>query len=299
MSLNINKIYKDLCNIRERDPYKVQDEVERLLDKLKVPYDRIYDINPLIAAIKGHPRQSLVNVLKINFKEHSKLVLVGKGITYDTGGLNLKTHGMEDMVFDKTGAMLAVAVSIVTKVPALVAFSDNCITNQYYYAGQIIKTRSGVRVFNKNTDAEGRILLAGLLEELEQEVTAITLATLTGAAHSFMGDRGGALVHSEHPELLQALIKPFMKGKSRLFPAPVLESNKEIIKSKIKGADIENLGHGGGRGSQAGYEFLRYFHPKLVHVDLAAMMHDANHNALGWGIDDIKQLIKLVRKYEI
>lgn len=296
MSLNIDKIYKDLCNIRERNPYVVQDKVIKLLKKLEVPHELIELKNPLISKVKGI-YGDLVEILKVNVKEHNKLVLVGKGITYDTGGLNLKSRGMEDMVFDKTGAMLAIAVSIVTGIPALVAFSDNCVTNLDYYAGQVIKTKRGTKVFIKDTDAEGRILLGGLLEEVDPKVTAITLATLTGAAHGFMGERGGALVHSTNTELLAALIEPFMGNRSKLFPAPVLDSNKKIILSKIKGADIENLGHTYGRGSQAGYEFLRYIHPKLVHVDIAAMMHDANHNALGWGIEDIKGLIKLVEKF--
>ncbi len=291
----VQKEYERLCNLREIEPHIIRDQVTESLEKLGVKDSDVNsnyansDVFPILCAQSS----SIAHVVEL-YPDKKGPVLIGKGVCFDSGGYNIKTRSMEDMFFDKTGAILALMVGVLTRTKTVVAFVNNMINNDFI-PGMILKSLGGKHILIGNTDAEGRLLLADLLDKIPSDRTVITLATLTGAAAAFMGTGGGALLHTTDKDLQAKLVKTFPE-KHRLFPAPVLPEYDDQVLTKVTGADITNDPKPGA-GSQAGYSFLKHFHPadKLIHVDLAAMMHDHNHNALGWGLDDISYLLGLVK----
>lgn len=295
----LQEVFEHLCNLRLRKPYGVVNEVRELLDYLEIDYEatsamgksEFRDQYPILTA----QCSSDAFVIRTFPKKESNIMLVGKGVTYDSGGYNIKDDTMKDMYFDKIGAILALIVSIKMEIPATIAFLDNML-NPNFLPGDIITSRKGKRILIENTDAEGRLLLADLLESIPDETRVLTLATLTGAACQFMGDRIGALVHTTSGALRGELASTFKEKEQECFPAPIHSKYDTAVLAKTKFADISNCPDDKEAGSQHAYSFLKHFHPenKLVHADIAPMMQDENGDALGWGIRDIQHLTLLV-----
>ena len=211
------------------------------------------------------------------------VVLVGKAITFDTGGYSLKSgEGIVGMKYDKSGAMaviatLAAAARLKIKVHLVgaIAAAENMISGGAYRPNDILKTLSGKTVEVISTDAEGRLILADALTYVQQTykpVQVIDIATLTGGVITAIGNvRAGIL--SNNDALAAALCAAGERTFERLWRLPLDEEYFEQIKSDD--ADIKNSG--GSKASPViGGMFLKQFVADdlpWAHVDIAGMMN--------------------------
>ncbi len=253
-----------------------QIEVE-VFDKTRIQKE---GMGLLLAVNKGSHRDPAF--IRIYYKgdptnqEHT--VIVGKGITYDTGGLNLKPTGsMETMKCDMSGAaaafgaiVAAAELNLKANVTAIIPSTENAISSHAYKPGDVYKSYSGHTVEIDNTDAEGRLVLADALAWAEKQLyptRMIDLATLTGAIVIALGDEATGMM-SNNDELAAALTKAGKNTFERVWRLPLFDEYKEQIRSDI--ADIKNSG-GRPAGSITGALFLEEFVNKRpwAHLDIA------------------------------
>lgn len=228
--------------------------------------------------------------------------IVGKGLTFDTGGLNLKPSGsMETMREDMSGAAAVWATLkavLVLKPKKNMIFAagmaENAIDANAYKPGDVLTGYSGKTVEIGNTDAEGRLVLADVLSYVIRNykpARVIDIATLTGACVVALGhDHAGILGNNE--DLIQALLKSAQKTDDRAWQLPMYPEYRDAIKSKI--ADIKNISNvRGSAGTICGAEFLKAFvgETPWAHLDIAGTAFvdgDAHwyygHGATGYGV---------------
>lgn len=205
------------------------------------------------------------------------LVLVGKGLTFDSGGISIKpARGMEDMKFDMSGgaavigAMRAVAelappVNVVGVVPA----SENLVNGSAMKPGDIIGSRAGKRIEVINTDAEGRLILADALSWASdlKPAAIVDCATLTGACVTALGHHASALLGNDD-ELVEEVRSAGERTGERCWTLPLWNEYRKQLDSKY--ADLKNVGGRPAGTITAGW-FLREFvgETKWAHIDIA------------------------------
>ncbi|MGL4772017.1 MAG: leucyl aminopeptidase [Clostridium sp.] len=206
------------------------------------------------------------------------LGLVGKGLTYDSGGYSIKpTAGMDTMKCDMGGSAAVIgAMSLVAKrglkanVIAVVAACENMIDGNGYKPGDIIGSMAGKTIEVLNTDAEGRLTLADAVHyiiEKEKVNKVIDIATLTGAVLVALGDTTTAVV-TNNEEFYNELIEASKKTGEKFWQLPAFDEYKELIKSDI--ADLKNIGGRLGGTITAGL-FIGEFVKEIpwLHLDIA------------------------------
>ncbi|MDO7847743.1 leucyl aminopeptidase [Hymenobacter sp. M29] len=236
----------------------------------------------LLAVNLGSPEPPTFSILEYkpaNARNEKPYVLVGKGVVFDTGGLSLKPtpNSMDMMKCDMAGgAAVAGTLFALAKnqvplhVIGLVPATDNRPGGLAYAPGDVITMHSGLTVEVRNTDAEGRLLLADALsfaKRYEPELV-IDLATLTGAAVRALGTEASASMGTAEPATLQKLSEAGYTVHERLVEFPLWDEYADHIKSDI--ADINNLGKGEAGHISAG-KFLERFavgYP-WIHLDIA------------------------------
>ncbi|HYB98490.1 MAG TPA: leucyl aminopeptidase [Candidatus Limnocylindrales bacterium] len=236
-------------------------------------------MNGIIAVSSGSKNSgALIKlVYKPRRRARARVALIGKGITFDSGGLSLKpAKSMETMKMDMSGAALVLAV--MRALPALepavevhgfVASAENMPGQNAQKPGDIIRYRNGVTAEVLNTDAEGRLVLADALclaGEIEPDYI-VDAATLTGACMVALGLRIGGIMGTDQA-LVDDLIAIGREAGEGLWQLPLVEDYAEEIRSPI--ADIKNIG-GGYAGTIAAALFLRHFvgKNKWAHLDIA------------------------------
>ena len=205
------------------------------------------------------------------------VAIVGKGITFDSGGLSLKpAKSMETMKLDMAGAAMVLGImkSLPTLAPAVevhgyIASAENMTGSGAQKPGDVIRFRNGTTAEVLNTDAEGRLVLADALclaTELEPDCI-IDAATLTGACMVALGTRVAGIMGNDQ-KLIDRLIECGRGTGEPLWQLPLIEEYEEDIKSSI--ADIRNIG-GGYAGTISAALFLRHFvgKTKWAHMDIA------------------------------
>jgi len=242
-------------------------------------------------------------------KEH--LVLVGKTITYDTGGYSLKVNnGMLGMKYDKCGgtnvlgAMHAIAaMKLPMRVTAVLPAAENMVSSDAYRPDDIITMHNGVTVEVTNTDAEGRLVLADALSyacEKLKPTAIIDMATLTGGVVVALG-HFSAGIFCENEGLLRRVQQASDTTDERVWRLPLWKEHREHMRSPH--ADIVNSVAGRAAHPIQGAAFLSYFvQPKMpwCHVDIAgvATVESANDQFVkgptGWGV---RTLIELTRRW--
>ncbi|MDP1573849.1 MAG: leucyl aminopeptidase family protein [Coxiellaceae bacterium] len=213
-------------------------------------------------------------------KNAKKITLVGKGVCFDSGGLDLKSAaGMLLMKKDMAGSamMLALAQLIMSHdlpvdLRLLIGAVDNAVSGNAYRPGDIIKTRSGKTVEITNTDAEGRLVLCDLLTEActENPDLLVDFATLTGAARVALGEDIPAF-YAQSDKLAADLMKASKNVNDPIWQLPLVESHREKLKSDM--ADMLNCSDSGYGGSITAALFLQAFvKPEIewVHFDTCA-----------------------------
>lgn len=212
-------------------------------------------------------------------KSADKTVIVGKGITFDTGGLNLKATGaIETMKCDMSGAAAILGVMHVIaslelpiNVTGVVASTENAVDAKSYKPGDVYVGYAGKSVEIGNTDAEGRLVLADALAYSVDKLKPsriIDLATLTGAVEIALGDEASGLM-GNNDALADALIHAGSESGELLWRLPIYEEYREKLKSDI--ADIKSTGGRPGSALKAA-SFLQEFVGKTVpwaHLDIA------------------------------
>ena len=235
----------------------------------------------LLAVNKGsidEPTFSIMEWKPENPKNKKPLILVGKGIVYDTGGLSLKptANSMDLMKTDMggagvvIGAMNAIASNkLDVHVVALVPATDNRPSGNAYAPGDVITMHDGTTVEVLNTDAEGRLVLADALSYAKKynPDLVIDLATLTGAAAYSIGHYGIVSMHKNSEKDHSELKESGENTHERLAEFPFWSDYDELIESEV--ADIKNLGGPAGGAITAG-KFLSHFvdYP-WIHLDIA------------------------------
>ncbi len=212
----------------------------------------------------------------------SPIVLVGKGIVYDTGGLSLKPtpNSMDRMKSDMSGAALVTGVMYVAAqldlplhLIALVPATENRPGENAYVPGDVISMYSGTTVEVLNTDAEGRLVLGDALHYAKKyrPELVIDFATLTGAASVAVGDIGVVTMGTAADTIRQKLHQSGFNQYERLVEYPLWEEYGDLIKSDI--ADLKNVGGPSGGAITAG-KFLEHFtdYP-WMHFDIAGVSH--------------------------
>jgi leucyl aminopeptidase len=206
------------------------------------------------------------------------MVLVGKGITFDSGGLSLKTpEGMTTMKTDMTGAAVVLAtisacgeLGVGVRVTAIAPVTENMPGPNAVKPGDVFRARNGATIEVLNTDAEGRLVLAdGLSLAAELEPDAIVdVATLTGAAVVALGRGIGALFGSD-PELIERVRVAGHSVGEPLWPMPLPEDYGDHIDSEV--ADMKNTGRAGEAGAIAAALLLARFVGEVpwAHLDIA------------------------------
>lgn len=236
---------------------------------------------PLIHAVgrASDNRPCLIDI-RWGDRKNPKLTLVGKGISFDSGGLDIKSSaGMLLMKKDMGGAanVLALAhVVMAAKLPVnlrvLIPAAENSVAGNAFRPKDIITSRKGLTVEIGNTDAEGRLVLCDALAEADSEKPdlLIDFATLTGAARVALGTDVPAFFTNDEA-LANALAKNSTAVHDPVWRMPLWEAYREQLDSEV--ADINNAGSGGYGGAITAALYLKEFiehSPSWVHVDLMA-----------------------------
>jgi len=211
-------------------------------------------------------------------KGEKPVVLVGKGVTFDSGGISIKpAERMGDMKWDMMGAatvcgvvLAAADLRLPLNVVALAPLTENMPSGSAYKPGDVVTFRNGKTAEIDNTDAEGRVVLADALDYAREFSPAVIVdfATLTGAAVVALGLEA-SIVFTDHDDLAAALVSAGERTDERLWRLPLWDDYRENIRSDW--ADFKNTGGRYG-GSINGAIFLKEFvDPKTpwAHVDIA------------------------------
>ncbi len=238
------------------------------------------------------------------------VVLVGKGITFDTGGISIKpVDGMKLMRKDMggaaavTAATLAVArLGLAVRVTALAPLAENSVSGSAWRPGDVVCHYGGRTSEVLNTDAEGRVVLADALAyaaELDPD-HVVDLATLTGANAVALGKRTAAL-YSDSDELAEALTEAAQASGERVWRLPLNDDYLDSIRSDV--ADLANSGDGGA-GSITAALYLREFtgaaRGRWAHFDMSAPSWadssdgELTKGATGWGVRTLVRWLEQV-----
>ncbi|MBF0447374.1 MAG: leucyl aminopeptidase [Magnetococcales bacterium] len=239
----------------------------------------------LAVGMGSQNKPRLITMEYLNGGKKPLLAVVGKAVTFDSGGISLKPGiKMEEMKFDMCGGaavfgfMQAIAeMKLPINVVGIVPAAENLPSSTAQRPGDIIKTAKGIFVEVVNTDAEGRLILADALHHAESFApdTIIDLATLTGACVVALGSHVSAVMGNQET-LLKNLQKVGDRCGDLIWPFPMLEEYQNQIKSTV--ADIKNVGGTGGGTITAGCFLSRFVEENRnwAHLDIAGTAWDLN-----------------------
>lgn len=266
---------EQLKNIAKEGRFKIA-----VWDKKKIEQNEMAGLLAVSSGSKSDPAFHILEHKPTQYINKQPLVLVGKGIVYDTGGLSLKpTAGsMEYMKSDMSGAALVAGIMYVAgmlnlpiHIIGLIPACDNRPGENAYAPGDVITYPNGTTVEVLNTDAEGRLILADALiyaQKLKPELV-IDFATLTGAASAISGAEGMIMMGTASEDYKNTLKQSSLKHYERFIELPLWKEYGELLKSEI--ADLKNIG-GKYAGAITAGKFLEHFtnYPWL-HFDIAGV----------------------------
>ncbi len=220
-------------------------------------------------------------------KNTKHIALVGKGITFDTGGYSLKPSGsMMGMKFDMGGSATlygafraAVLQESKNKITCILAMTDNAVNSKATMPDSIVKGRNGKTVEILNTDAEGRLILADALDyacDLKPDAI-IDAATLTGACLVAFGTEVCAILGNDQ-KLVDSIMKSSKNVNEYLWQLPIIDEYRNHMKSKI--ADLKNIGKARMAGTATAAAFLENFIKNDIswaHLDIAGVCDSQSH----------------------
>lgn len=270
-------------------------------------------LNLLLAVNRGSAYEPRLIILQINREKKEKpIVLIGKGITFDSGGYNIKPSDsfLEVMHTDMAGAATVLAtikalaeLGSKKKVIAVIPATENLISGDAYKPADIIRSYSGKTVEIKNTDAEGRLILADALSYAIKNFEpsyVVDLATLTGACIIALGFRYAGLLGNDL-ELQKNIKSASVNSGEKIWALPLDDSFKDQMKSPI--ADLANLSSAGRfGGASTAAAFLAHFvgETPWAHLDIAGPAFQSKETeawnpptyATGFGVSLLVDLIQ-------
>ncbi|WP_159471812.1 M17 family metallopeptidase [Dyadobacter sp. 3J3] len=259
----------------EKNGYKVTVFDKEKLEEL--------GMDALLSVSKGSDVPPVMIVSEYEPETYEKTVaLVGKGVTFDTGGISIKpSASMHLMKSDMGGAAavlgmveLAAQLNLPVRVIGIIPSTENCVDGSSTKPGDVINSHAGKTIEVIDTDAEGRLILADGLSYAVREFkpdVVIDLATLTGSVIQTLGYEAAGLFSSSD-NLAADLIKSGEKTGERLWRLPIWDEYKEEISSDI--ADLKNYHGKPLAGAIVAAKFLEVFtdeHPEWAHLDIAGM----------------------------
>jgi leucyl aminopeptidase len=302
--------------------YRIKNELEPLGVKVKTFSEKKlkkmgFDL--LLSVGQGSKEESYVVVMEYENDSYKRqpIAYVGKGVTFDTGGISLKpSSGMGDMKMDMSGsasvvgAMHAIAShKLKTNVVGVVGLVENMPDGNAIKPGDVVTSLSGLTVENLNTDAEGRLVLADLLTYVQDEYepsSIIDLATLTGAILVSLGNEMAG-VFTNSSEMNNVINDIGNEAGEFYWRMPMGQNWNKMLDSGI--ADMKNIGSGRYGGSTTAAEFLYRFideETPWVHLDIAGVAwtdKDTNlgrRGATGFGVRTLYEYAKLNKeKFDI
>jgi leucyl aminopeptidase len=245
-----------------------------VLDKAQIKKE---GMGALLAVAQGSAEEPRFIVLEYQGGSGAPIALIGKGVTFDSGGISIKpAANMEDMKFDKSGATAVLGAFEVLgrlkpkiNVVGLIPATENLPSGTAIKPGDVVKSHLGKTIEIINTDAEGRLILCDALSYARRfkPVAAIDAATLTGAVVVALGHHAIGMLGNDEP-LLAEVRDAGERAGERCWPLPLWDEYRELLKSDV--ADVKNSG-GRAAGTIAGAWFLREFVDGFpwVHLDIA------------------------------
>lgn len=284
---------RDLVNIPAGDlgPEELCEQASKLATSLGARMELVTgeDLKqeyPAIHAVgKGSHRPSALIDMHWGSERHPKVTLVGKGVVFDSGGLDIKpAAGMLLMKKDMGGAAvvlglarLIMASNLKLRLRVLIPVVENAVSAQAYHPGDVVKTRKGLTVEVGNTDAEGRLILCDALADAvsEEPDLILDMATLTGACRVALGqDLAG--FYTPNDQLASALERAAKEVADPVWRMPLWMPYSKSLKSKI--ADLNNIANTPMGGSITAALFLHEFvkpFQNWLHFDIYAWRMDA------------------------
>ncbi len=273
-------------------------------------------LNGIVSVGKGshYPPKLIILEYRGSNDDEKPYLLVGKGVTFDTGGISLKdSDKMDEMKFDKSGGCNVIAImkavaslKLPINVIGLIPSVENMPSSTSYKPGDIIKMYNGKTVEVLNTDAEGRLILADALAfgiSTYNPKAVIDLATLTGACIIALGTNVAAVIGT-NKKLIDELHNISERTGEKFWELPLYEEFSEQIKSYV--ADIKNIGGRPG-GAITAASFLSNFTNGLpwIHIDIAGTAwtqegtYERSYNPKGATGFGIRTLVKLLMEDKI
>ncbi|MEP7005173.1 MAG: leucyl aminopeptidase family protein [Sphingomonas bacterium] len=270
---------RDLVNIGASDlgPAELEAEARTLAEA----HGATINVTAGDALAKGYPmiqavgqaaargREPRLIELEWGDPKNPRIALIGKGVCFDSGGLDIKpSSGMRLMKKDMGGAAHALALAglvmaarLKVRLHLLIPAVENAIAGNAFRPGDVLATRKGLTVENTNTDAEGRLILGDALTRAGEDKPALILdfATLTGAARVALGPDLPATFVNDEP-LAEALLTAAREVDDPLWRLPLWDGYDEMLKSDI--ADMVNAPDSGYAGAVTAALFLRRFVPE-------------------------------------
>ncbi len=287
----LNKTYKYIIGKNTKISYLNEKKMKKL------------SMNAYLSVNKASSNEIKMIKIKYNNNKNKKpLILIGKGLTFDSGGLSIKSSlNMHEMKYDMSGAAVVWGIMyIINKLKlklniiGILCCAENMINHNSTRPGDVIKSLSGKTIEIINTDAEGRLVLCDTLTYIKKynPSTVITIATLTGACLIALGNNISGLI-SNNNKLAKKLIKSGKKTKDIIWQLPLYKKYNKYLQSNI--ADIKNCSNSNYAGTITSACFLNFFTEKYkwAHIDIAGTAWNKN-GATG---RTVYLIIKFITKY--
>ena len=275
--------YANKCNELKKLGLKIRILNKQQLEKI--------GMRALLGVSQGSSNDPRVVIFEWNIKPNTKpTVLVGKGVTFDTGGISLKpSSGMEEMIFDMGGSAVVVGSMINAalnnskkSLVGIIGLVENMPDGKAQRPGDIVKSLSGQTIEILNTDAEGRLVLADILTYIQSKYEAkeiIDFATLTGAIMIALGTHSAGIFTNNNSLSKKLEIAGNLSGE-KVWRLPMGNEYNEEINSPR--ADMKNMGSSKFGGSIHAAQFIHRFVQNNVpwaHIDIAGVSWIKNSNA--------------------
>jgi leucyl aminopeptidase len=273
----IEKDVKSLKNVKVKVLGKAELKKEKMGMFLSVNAGSAYE--PRLVHLTYTPPKATLKTKHI--------ALVGKGLTFDTGGYSLKPGAsMMNMKFDMAGSATvyaafraAVQLQLPVKISCYLGITDNAVNHLATMPDSIVTARNGKTVEILNTDAEGRLVLGDVVNYAcdNKPDAIIDTATLTGAVLVALGSEVCGLF-SNNQKLADSLLKSAKNADEYMWQLPIIDEHKNDMKALV--ADLKNIGSSGNGGSAKGAAFIEYFvEPGIAwaHLDIAGIGDSQGH----------------------
>ena len=285
-----------------------------VFDKKRIEKEKMGALLGVAQGSKHGPRFIIMEYYGAVSRKSPPIVFVGKGITFDSGGLNVKVgDAMLDMHLDMSGGAAVIAtvacaakLKLKANIVGLIPATENAISDESLRPGDIVTTRSGKTVDVLNTDAEGRLILSDALTyaQIYKPRLVVDVATLTGASLIALGEHASALLTKDDTvrEKLMALAE---ESGDYLWPLPLWDEYKQYTKGRF--GDVANIPVSGTRwgGVINGGMFLSHFaegYPQgcgWAHIDMAPRMTSVPSDKLAKGAtgEPVRLLVSIAERY--